>query len=80
MEHSVKLNCLNMQMELLNFIEHSVVMEGNRKMRGCLKTFGGHCISLFINNIYNIHLEQIIISMFVKMYYYICIKSSNLTL
>ena len=20
-------------------------MEGNRKMRGCLQTFGGHCIS-----------------------------------
>jgi len=25
-------------------IGHGVVMEGNRKMRGCLQTFGGHCI------------------------------------
>ena len=25
-------------------IGHGVVMEGNKKMRGCLQTFGGHCI------------------------------------
>jgi len=25
-------------------IGHSVVMKGNRKMTGCLQTFGGHCI------------------------------------
>ena len=30
--------------ELLNLIGHSVVMEGNRKMTGCLQTFGSHCI------------------------------------
>jgi len=24
--------------------EHGVVIEGNRKMTGCLQTFGGHCI------------------------------------
>ena len=26
------------------YLRHGVVMEGNRKMRGCLKTFGWHCI------------------------------------
>jgi len=29
--------------ELLNLIGNSVKMEGNRKMTGCLQTFGGHC-------------------------------------
>ena len=31
-------------LKLLNLIGHGVVMEGNRKMTGCLQTFGGHCI------------------------------------
>ena len=42
MEHSVKLNCLNILRR--NLIGHGVVMEGNRKMSGCLQTFGWHCI------------------------------------
>jgi len=42
MEHLVKLNCLNMHGNI--FIGHGVVLEGNRKMTGCLQTFGGHCI------------------------------------
>jgi len=42
MEHVVKM-CEHAY-ELLNVIEHSVVMEINRKMTGCLQTFGGHCI------------------------------------
>jgi len=39
MKHSTKLNCLKMRWSFLNFIGHDVVMEGNRKMTGCLQTF-----------------------------------------
>ena len=45
-EHSVTLNCLNL---LLNLIGHGVIMEGNRKMTGCLQTFGGHCSYLLFH-------------------------------
>jgi len=44
MEHSVKLNLFEHAKDLLNLIGHGVVIEGNRKMTGCLQTFGGHCI------------------------------------
>ena len=43
MEHLVKLNCY-MHRSFFNLIGPGVVMEGNRKMRGCLQTFGGHCM------------------------------------
>jgi len=33
-----------MHRNFINLIGHGVVMEGNRKMTGCLQTFGGHCI------------------------------------
>jgi len=45
MEHSVKLNCLNMHIVIIfDLIAHGVVMEGKRKMTGGLQTFGGHFI------------------------------------
>ena len=44
MRHSVKLKCLKMHWSFLNLIGHGVVMEVNRKMTGCLQTYGGHCI------------------------------------
>jgi len=33
------------RIKLFNMIGHGVVMEGNRKMTGCLQNFGGHCIN-----------------------------------
>jgi len=30
--------------KFLNFIGHGDAMEGNRKILGCLQTFGGHCM------------------------------------
>jgi len=44
MKHLVIVKCLKMHRSFLNLIGHGVVMEGNRKMTGCLQTFGGHCI------------------------------------
>jgi len=44
MKHSVKLKCLKMHRSCFFYlIGHGVVMEGNRKMTGCLQTFGGYC-------------------------------------
>ena len=44
-KHSVKLKCLKKGLgAFFNLIGHGVVMEGNRKMTGCLQTFGGHCM------------------------------------
>jgi len=42
------------------FDGHGVVIEGNRKMSGCLRTFGGHCIIIlyiYINKnvVYNLY-------------------------
>jgi len=48
MKLSVKLKCLKMHRSCFNLIGHGVVMEGNRKMTGCLQTFGGHCKWLYI--------------------------------
>jgi len=45
--------------ELFNLIGHGVVMEGNRKMPGCLQTFGGHCIQSVENEMKHlINLEK----------------------
>ena len=44
MKHSVKFKCLKMHRSFFNLIRHGVVIEGNKKMTGCLQTFGGHCI------------------------------------
>ena len=38
MTHSVKLKCLKMLRIFFNLIGHGVVMEGERKMTGCLQT------------------------------------------
>jgi len=43
-KHSVKCVRKCIGFFLLNLIGHGVVMEGNRKMTGCLQTFGGHCM------------------------------------
>jgi len=32
-------------------IGHCVVIEGNRKMTGCLQTFCGHCINVSFNQL-----------------------------
>jgi len=39
LKHSVKIKCLKMHRSFFNLIEHGVVMEGNRKMTGCLQTY-----------------------------------------
>jgi len=57
MKHSVKLKCLKMHRSFFNFIQHGVVMKGNRKMIGCLQTFGGHCIWVLLPHLHQWVLE-----------------------
>jgi len=65
MKNSVKLKCLKMQRSFLNLIWHGVVMEGNRKMTGCLQTFGGHCMSCPVKSSSDTHYKCIITEKFI---------------
>jgi len=50
MEHSVKLEKFEHAYELLTLIGHGVILEGSRKMTGCLQTSGGQCIAMLLQS------------------------------